>query len=68
MVKFLNVRRWKKRNRTNFYRVILLIHMNSIEVLKNFDTVNYTQRLDIVQKSYEGLVILPQKTIHENLI
>ena len=68
MVKFLNVRRWKKRNRTNFYRVILLIHINSIEVLKNFDTVNYTQRLDIVQKSYEGLVILPQKTIHENLI
>ena len=58
----------KKRNRTNFYRVILLIHINSIEVLKNFDTVNYTQRLDIVQKSYEGLVILPQKTIHENLI
>ena len=68
MLKFLNVRRWKKRNRTNFYRVILLIHINSIEVLKNFDTVNYTQRLDIVQKSYEGLVILPQKTIHENLI
>ena len=68
MMKFLNVRRWKKRNRTNFYRVILLIHINSIEVLKNFDTVNYTQRLDIVQKSYEGLVILPQKTIHENLI
>ena len=68
MVKFLNVRRWKKRNRTNFYRVILLIHINSIEVLKNFDTVNYTQRLDIVPKSYEGLVILPQKTIHENLI
>ena len=68
MVKFLNVRRWKKRNRTNFYRVILLIHINSIEVLKNFDTVNYTQRVDIVQKSYEGLVILPQKTIHENLI
>ena len=68
MMKFLNVRRWKKGNRTNFYRVILLIHINSIEVLKNFDTVNYTQRLDIVQKSYEGLVILPQKTIHENLI
>ena len=68
MVKFLNVRRWKKRNRTNFYRVILLIHINSIEVLKNFGTVSYTQRLDIVQKSYERLVILPQKTIHENLI
>ena len=68
MLKFLNVRRWKKRNRTNFYRVILLIHINSIEVLKNFGTVSYTQRLDIVQKSYERLVILPQKTIHENLI
>ena len=68
MLKFLNVRRWKKRNRTNFYRVILLIHINSIKVLKNFGTVSYTQRLDIVQKSYERLVILPQKTIHENLI
>ena len=68
MLKFFNVRRWKKRNRTNFYRVILLIHINSIEVLKNFGTVSYTQRLDIVQKSYERLVILPQKTIHENLI
>ena len=38
----------EKRNITNFYRVILLIRINGIEVFKYFVTENYTQRLDKV--------------------
>ena len=48
---FLHVRRWEKRNITNFYRLILLIRISSIELFKDFVTANYTQRLNIVQKS-----------------
>ena len=49
MVGFLHVRRWEKRNGTSFYREVLLIRINSIEVHNFFSTENYTWRLDIVQ-------------------
>ena len=48
MVGFLHARRWEKRNRTNFYRAILLMCINNIEVLKHFATKNYAWKLDII--------------------
>ena len=58
MVEFLHVRRWEKRNRTNFYWVMLQCVYNLI-VLKHFDT----QTLDIVQNLCKYLVILTHRDL-----
>ena len=42
--------RWEKRNRTNFYRVMLLVCISSIQ-FGTFWYKNYTQGIYIVQKS-----------------
>ena len=50
MMEFLHVRRWEKRNRTDFYWVILLagIQFDNLKVLKQFVTENYAWRHDSI--------------------
>ena len=61
MVDILCARRWEKRNRTDFYRVILItsnLMVYNLMVLETFDTWNLCEyqvilTLNIVQKSLQ---------------
>ena len=53
MGEFLHARRWQKRNRPTFYKVILLVDVMNIQYVSNgtFYHKNYAQRLDLAQTS-----------------
>ena len=68
MVGVLHVRRSEKIIGTNFYRLILLIRLNCVEILKHFATEKLYIRLYIVQELLWTYDILPQKIIPEDLI